>query len=1164
MRNGDRNAAPFPGRTDRNHEFVYGARRRPGSEYERPWGPSGFFVLRTPLLPFDHFDRWLEDASLDDSLGDPVVREALFLASPELLDALHVNRSPHGGGGYVGERNASGPKVHSGESGREGKKARKLRHAVFRYLSRMAGRSTPFGLFAGVSLGTIGEQTSISLSPREEYRRATRLDMDYVDSLTSAIVREPNVRRRIRLLPNTSLHRIGDRLRYAEARHTPGSRRSYFLASVELDSYLDRLLEAAEFGQTPDQLVSCLLEEAGNRGDLVSEEEASLFLGELVEAQVLVPELAPLLTGSDALSELTRQLESLLEDESQGMCRRLREVGEGLEGLDERGVGRTRDEYAHVESRVRSLPGQAESKSLFQVDMLKPVRHATIGSDLVDEVLDVAVLLHRANGSSDDGLASFRSAFRERYGDREVELASVLDEEFGIGFRTSESPTANAVPLLDGIPFVSTSRPLAHVPTRFASFRRRWLANALRSGDEEIHLQADELLSAENPDRLPLPDAFHLFGSLLDGGSGRRFWLTGVSGPSGARLLGRFCHLDPSLANQVREHLASEEAQVPDVVFAEIVHLPEGRTGNVLARPRLREYEIPFLGRSSVPTSRQIPVSDLLVSVNGDTIRLRSRRLGCEVRPRLTTAHNTRARTIGTYRFLSALQYQGVAVAAGWAWGDLDDLPFLPRVVIGSVVVSPKTWNLWARDIAEWNGSSLDASRSAVATWRQGFRVPRHVGLVDGDNVLPVDLDNPTSVDILRELVRNRGRVRIRESATEMGGLVVDGPEGQFANEVLIPCVRTVPRPGVAGDRSTPRFASKPSVRPSEPTRPGEDGRMSGTRSSATSIQPTSTTRLFPPGSEWLYAKIYGARSQADSLLAHRIGPMAADLLSDGVIDRWFFLRYADPKPHLRVRFQGEPAKLMSVVLPRLHDLVGEEIREGVIESLQLDTYDREVERYGGSESIGLCEEFFAADSDAVVELLRATEGEEGLAERHLHLLVGIDRLLEDFGIPLESRFGLLQRLSAGYSREFSFGGSLKKKVYARVRDVRADLTRLRARTDSEAENWRSIWDRRSERAKSVVRAIRTLEETNRLERSSSDVLASLIHMSANRMLRASARAQELVIYHTLDRCYDSELARHRAQGRGGAGEGGSVTADPWGMDRSGETRTVAPIHGLP
>ena len=80
-------------------------------------------------------------------------------------------------------------------------------------------------------------------------------------------------------------------------------------------------------------------------------------------------------------------------------------------------------------------------------------------------------------------------------------------------------------------------------------------------------------------------------------------------GPSGANLSGRFCHASAELHEAVLEHLRAEEALAPNAVFAEIVHLNQGRIGNILCRPVLRDHEITFLGRSGAPRDRRLPAA---------------------------------------------------------------------------------------------------------------------------------------------------------------------------------------------------------------------------------------------------------------------------------------------------------------------------------------------------------------------------------------------------------------------------------------------------------------------------------------------------------------------------------------------------------------------------
>jgi thiopeptide-type bacteriocin biosynthesis protein len=59
-----------------------------------------------------------------------------------------------------------------------------------------------------------------------------------------------------------------------------------------------------------------------------------------------------------------------------------------------------------------------------------------------------------------------------------------------------------------------------------------------------------------------------------------------------------------------------------------------------------------------------------------------------------------------------------------------------------------------------------------------------------------------------------------------------------------------------------------------------------------------------------------------------------------------------------------------------------------------LDTYDREIERYGGSEGIRVAEQIFAVDSACVLDLLST---EHSHTEWWRIALLGVDMLLADF-----------------------------------------------------------------------------------------------------------------------------------------------------------------------
>lgn len=519
--------------------------------------------------------------------------------------------------------------------------------------------------------------------------------------------------------------------------------------------------------------------------------------------------------------------------------------------------------------------------------------------------------------------------------------------------------------------------------------------------------------------------------------------------------------------------------------------------GNILLRPVLRAWELPYLGQSGAPPEQQLPIEDLTVSVRAGRIALRSKRLDREIVPRLTCAHNFGWRALGVYRFLCTLQSQGVAPVLTWSWGPLAEAESLPRVVSGRVVLSPARWTLGA-DRLEALGRAKGAERfRAVQALREELGLPRVVALEEGDHVLPVDLDSALGVEMLVHLVQRRPRAQL----TELLGadqLCAHGPGGRFVHELIVPFVRRAP-----------------AARPARPQ---------PSRAPASRIQ-----RAFPPGSEWLYAKLYCGTASADHLVRQLVSPFVQEVKARGTADGWFFIRYGDPDWHLRLRLHGEPKALQRSVLPALHAQVAPLLEAGAVWKLQLDTYEREVERYGGDEGILLAEQLFQADSEAVAGMLDLLQGEAGANARWQLVLAGMHRLLDDWGLDLAARLAVVTDARQSFGREFQVGGAFERQLGEKYRRERAELEALLEadeRGEHPLEPALALLRRRSKQLAPVVTKLKALERAGRLTVPVAGLASSFLHMHANRLLRAAARAQELVVYDFLARLYESRRAR--------------------------------------
>ena len=1068
---------------------------------DRPFVPSGFVVLRTPLLPFEEMTAWGEDLEAVGSLGNPhdldqvlardrellrarllaavtrpEVRDALFVASPSLDETLDVWQEKP-----------------------DSERGRRIEPAVVAYFSRAATRATPFGLFAGCTTGSIDTHTRLRLQGRARYRRHSRLDMDYLWALAEAVERDPRLRGALTYEPNSGLYEVADRLRLAEARLTDNGR-SYHLVAVETSPHLTAALERAQGGASLGAVAEVLVD------DEISQAEAEEYVQELIDSQLLVSDARPLVTGDEPVHGLVATLAR--DARTAWLAERIDEARVGLEALDAEGLGASPDRYRDVAALLGELPAQPDLSRLVQVDLVKPAQQVTIGDGVVSEIARGVRLLHQmAPPLEPDGLSRFREEFLGRYETREIPLVEALDEESGIGFERSDSPVAEATPLLAGLPFRGGEEDARRWTARDAVLLRK-LAQALAGGAGEIALEASDLDALTSEQRPPLPDAFYVMATVAAESDRAitqgafRVLLHHLHGPSGAVVLGRFCHADPTLHAMVCAHLRAEEARRPERVFAEIVHLPDGRIGNILCRPVLRDHEIPYLGRSGAPADRQIPTTDLLVSVRDDRVVLRSRRLGREVAPRLTTAHNEDWRNLGVYRFLCALQRQDVVSELGWDWGPLRDAPFLPRVVSGRLVLCRARWNLTGTELRVLGRGRGEDRFAAVQAWRAERRLPRLVALTDRDSELVIDLDNVLSTETLVHQLRGRHLATLVEVFPAPEDLCVTGPEGRFVHEVVVPFVQADPPPPESDD-AVPQATG------------------------------SSVRRRFPPGSEWLYAKLYTGTGTADQLLDHIVGPLVRSALESGAADAWFFIRYGDPDWHLRLRLHGEPERLSAEVLPQLHAAVAPLLETGQLWRVQLDTYEREVERYGGDRGVELAEQLFAADSEAVLAVLGSLSGDAGLDLRWRLALAGIDLLLEDLGLTLDQRRTLVRRQRQGLGREFAVDGEFRRRVGLRYRAERAGVEALLdPGLDLPASLAPGIetLHRRSLRLAPVVDELRQLARVGRLSTSVPALAAAYAHMHVNRLLRSAHRAQELVLHEMLDRAYSARAGRRAVE----------------------------------
>ena len=273
--------------------------------------------------------------------------------------------------------------------------------------------------------------------------------------------------------------------------------------------------------------------------------------------------------------------------------------------------------------------------------------------------------------------------------------------------------------------------------------------------------------------------------------------------------------------------------------------------------------------------------------------------------------------------------------------------------------------------------------------------------------------------------------------------------------------------------------------------------------------------RSFYIGSEWLYYKIYIGNNTANTFL-RAFNRLITPLLHEKIVEKFFFIRYADPDSHLRIRFKVRKMEHLSVVIKMMHDLTTPFLNNHSIYKIQTDTYNREIERYGKN-TMEDSEKLFYIDSKIILGQLSNNEDINEI-DIWFKALKIIDIYLDVFDFSLEQKSLFMKKLADGFSKEFPTNRLGNKQLSLKFRTNRLRIEKvLKEKLDDILIQNRDI-------LRLVAQKI--MENTNFEREIIESLLSSYLHMHCNRFFSNKQRMNEWLLYHFLAIHYKSEISK--------------------------------------
>lgn len=1021
--------------------------------------PLNFFMVRSPILPLNFYNTLFEcekneNIELEQMMGklesailDPFIQEAIFVSSSSLYNSIIDLKSI------------------SNEKRRE-----QIIHAVNKYLIRMSTRPTPFGLFAGITYGTFNSSTSFAIEKPFLHKKRTRPDMSWLLALIHKLESDILVLKQLKVQENSIILAKGERINVPYSSRTEvldGDFFNFESSSIRITPVVELILKLAKEPINLNEIIFALKQKYPN----VLEETIHAVLLQLIEREYLVTELRPSLMIKSPFEYLLEKLNHVQGIEE--LKRDLNQLNQLITYYDRKKIGEGLTVVKEISQKMKRI---ITAKDTLQVDVGLDGNDISLSKLVGEEVASVAAVLWNLASQypQKQHLNTYRDEFLEKYGTyREVPLLELLDEEIGLGSpATYTFPPSNRSLIQDEKESV----------TKYSDKLLSALLKAIKLNKLEIDLKQEGLVNEmlEKEALNKIPDSIEIYGSIVAESAseidrGNFKFVTGLSAISdgAGKTFGRFLNiLDDEKFISNYKTIYDIEKSDQEFLYAEIVFLPSaGKLANVSLSRNFREYEIAIGTQSSKNENYTIPLSDILVGSTNDNFYLKSKSTGKQLKIKTNHMLNI-SLAPNIYRFLIEISDYGTSDCMPFFWNSLNTSPFLPRITVGKSVLSLARWNVNNEVLKLPKETSFEEWKTKFYAWAAEWKMPRWVYQTVSDNRILLDIYNPIHIKelyIQSRTIQENERITLIEQESNTLKRWEEDVEGSSYNiEYVFPLIKNKK----INNQKPDLFIEN--------------------------LPPISTNsgciKKFP-GSDWLFVKLYNDSMRDEELIYNHIHHFCTNLIQNGDIDTYFFMRYADPKKHVRLRLSGDFSK--GNMLYTLNQWFLSINKIGLLQTAEISTYEREVERYGGPKLIGLAESLFYYDSLCVGDILRLINNDETSLSLEEISIISVIHYLECFNIPFQKQLELINNVTSykDYTKEFR----VKRDKYLQIGNSADNWKGLR--NINSGSKVLTILQMRKEVIQTFNNRMMEVEKQGDLYNTKEDILLSIIHLHLNRLL---------------------------------------------------------------
>lgn len=849
-------------------------------------------MVRTPHLPIEYLEEYYKFSGdiyeyiSNDKKLDAYFKVALLISSKSLYNS------------YISKPDNI-------------KKYKKMCEGLLKYFIRSTSRPTPYGYYAGVSLGEFSNMTKLT---RKNEIRSITIDNNWINSIIKNIEDNADINKFLNLKFNNNCYISGDRIKnpHITNRGNISQRDNLVIENSIRYTDLIKLIKhsSKEFINYNDlfQIIQDYYKE-------VPEALIHKTLNQLIQNEYLFTNLKVPSYCIDSLGYLLDNLKPITQAKEYYL--NLNNIKKLVE------EAKNNLEVENIISAYNEMSTILKSKDYFEFNLGYIYSNNILDLKIKDKIEKFADTLSDIFLYSSDcnSLEKLKTRFIDQFGENtEVSLIEIID-----------SNKFNGISLLNDSPSKSSKR-----EELIDKIIRDKIELSILKG-EDVYFTKNDFKDIKNDSSIPTK-GFDL--NIFITKFGDEYNLTVGPNVGSSKYGSMFQRFEKCYDSTIFKKYLNIYDEIRNLTSEDYLEVElrecssQGRVNNVLNKSKNYDYytSIGFVGNKL----GEIELQDILIGVNNNKLYLKSQKLGRYIK---FVKDNMLNPMLNSKLFQLLLEISQ----------SYEDYPlnrlfmlktgrlFSPRIYIEDIIVSLKHWYIDKKLL------DLRTEHTFLKSFNQLSKelgVNEEFYLVESDNRLLININKKDQALLVYEALKKNERITLSELEPNLryGTIIKDTQKKEYINEMVFSFV--------LNEKYNKKIIN-------------EDG--------------TSKTKYIGEvftlcDDGWVYLKLYGSYDRVNEIITRDLKELSQSINNPN----YFYIRYYDDYgPHTRIRFKFNSENEACKNLPVINNWIKKCEEKALVYKAEFSEYRRESNRYGGEELIEFAEEIFFSDTDFVSGILK-------------------------------------------------------------------------------------------------------------------------------------------------------------------------------------------------